>query len=168
MKNSIFIFISLLLSFSNLCGQSDSLSLKTPEGVCARMLDFISFEKDEVKDWDEFRNLFLPDAGAPISRQARSQNIEEFVRYWGPNYSKTGFEEYVIGVDVKEFNGIATVFQSFYCKSLDGSYEARGINTYQVVFLNDRWWIASSMFTNETEDLKLPEKFMHSKYKSNK
>lgn len=174
MKNVLFLSICCLIGFSHLQAQVDSLSLKTPEGVCAKMLAFISFEKGEEKDWDEFRNLFLPDAqmmsfrfdsGTPISRQARSQNIEEFVRYWGPNYSKTGFEEYVIGLDVKEFNGIATVFQSFYCKSLDGSYEARGVNTYQVVFLNDRWWIASSMFTNETEGAKLPDDLLFERYR---
>jgi len=57
------------------------MALKTPEGVCAKMLEFISFEKDEEKDWDEFRNLFLPTAhlmsfrfqpGESISKQARN------------------------------------------------------------------------------------------------
>jgi len=93
-------------------------------------------------------------------------NIEEFVRYAGPTYPKEGFEEYVIGLDVNEFNGIATVFQSFYCKTLSGSYEARGVNSYQLVYLNDRWWIASTMFVNETDDVKLPNELLFEEYRT--
>lgn len=154
--------------------QIDTMALKTPEGVAAKMLEFISFEKDEVKDWDEYRNLFLPGAqktsirpksGQSLRNQVRSMNIEEFVRYAGPSYAKTGFEEYAIGVDVKEFNGIASVFQSFYCRTLDGSYEARGVNSYQLVFLNNRWWIASTMFTNESEEVKLPDELLFEEHR---
>jgi len=68
--------------------QVDSIAVKTPEGITAKMLDFISFDKGEVKDWNEYRNLFLPgahklsinpDDGKPIYKQVRSMNIEEFV-----------------------------------------------------------------------------------------
>lgn len=166
--------ISFLVPF-HAFSQVDSIAVKTPEGITAKMLEFISFDKGEVKDWNEYRNLFLPgahklsinpDNGKPIYKQVRSMNIEEFVRYAGPNYAKNGFEEIVIGVDVKEFNNIATVFQSFYCKTPDGSYEARGVNTYQLVFLNNRWFIASTLFTNETEDIKLPNEFLFKEYQT--
>ena len=167
-------FLLLICFSATLFSQEDPSYLKTPEGVAAKMLEFISFEKGEEKDWDEYRNLFLPSAqkisirpksGEPIFRQVRTMNIEEFVRYAGPSYSKDGFEEYVIGLDVKEFNGIASVFQSFYCRNLDGSYEARGVNSYQLVQVNDRWWIASTMFSNETEDKKLPDELLFEEYR---
>jgi len=165
----IFAFLVPLQLFS----QIDTMALKTPEGITAKMLEFISFEKGETKDWDEFRNLFLPtaqmialDPDAPPHRQASAMNLEEFIRYAGPNYPKEGFEEIVIGVEVDEFNGIATVFQSFHCKTPSGSYEARGINSYQLVYLNDRWWIAGSMFINESEDVKLPNKYLFEEYQT--
>ncbi len=174
-KNRIAIIIVTLLFPLIGMAQIDTMALKTPEGICAKMLEFISFEKGESKDWNEYRNLFLPSAqklsfrpksGTPLHRQVRASNLEEFVRSAGPGYSKNGFEEYVIGVDVKAFNGIASVFQSFYCKSLDGSYEARGVNAYHLVFLNNRWWIASTMFINETDDVKLPNDLLFEKYQS--
>ena len=93
-------------------------------------------------------------------------NIEEFVRYAGPSYPKDGFEEIVIGVEVNEFNGVAVVFQSFHCKTPDGSYEARGVNTYQLVFINNRWWIASTLYTNESEDVKLPNEYLFEEYQT--
>lgn len=175
-KSPLLFAIICFLSSSPLKAQSDTTSVKTIKGITDKMLEFISFEKDEVKDWDEYRNLFLPSARktsirpeAPrLSSQVRSMNIEEFVRYAGPNYPAKGFEEYAIGLDVQEFNGIANVFQSFYCKTPDGSYEARGINSFQLVYLNDRWWIASTMFINETEDIKLPNKYLFKEYQNKK
>ena len=173
-KKTLPLFAMLLLTIAA-TAQIDTMALKTPAGICAKMLEFISFEKGEVKDWDEYRNLFLPSAqklsfrpksGTPLHRQVRASNLEEFVRSAGPGYSKNGFEEYAIGVEVNEFNGIASVFQSFYCKSLDGSYEARGVNAYQLVFLNNRWWIASTMFINETDDVKLPNDLLFEKYQT--
>lgn len=168
-------FLSIILFSIGLnASQLDSTAFKTPESVAAKMLEFISFDKDEVKDWDEYRNLFLPGAqklsyrpkdGESMRRQVNAMNIEEFVRYAGPSYPKTGFEEYVIGLDVQEFNGIASVFQSFYCKTLDGSYEARGVNSYQLVFINGRWWIASTMFVNESDDIKLPDELLFEEYR---
>jgi len=52
------IFKLLMLMFIPLqiLAQTDSTAFKTPEGVAEKMLEFISFEKDEVKDWDEYRN----------------------------------------------------------------------------------------------------------------
>ena len=156
MTKSLILFVFGFMSVTQMQAIEDTTSLKTIKGITDKMLEFISFDKDEVKDWDEYRNLFLPSArktsirpDAPrLSSQVRSMNIEEFVRYAGPSYPAKGFEEYAIGLDVQEFNGIANVFQSFYCKTPDGSYEARGINSFQLVYLNDRWWIASTMYIN--------------------
>ena len=153
----------------------DSSYLQTPEGVAAKSIEFISFEKGEVKDWDEFRNLYLPNAhklvyrpkdGRPLFQQANDWNVEEFVQNVGPRYPEKGFEEYVIGVEVNEFNGIATVFQSFYCRALDGSYESRGVNAYQMVYLENRWWIAFTTYTDETPDMKLPNELLFEKYQT--
>lgn len=173
MNKSMLPFLIFILGVTaQLKATEDTTSVKTIKGITDKMLEFISFDKDEVKDWDEYRNLFLPSASktsirpeAPrLSSQVRSMNIEEFVRYAGPSYPSKGFEEYAIGLDVQEFNGIANVFQSFYCKTPDGSYENRGINSFQLVYLNDRWWIASTMYVNETEEMKLPNKYLFKEY----
>lgn len=161
----------------NTMAQNNSLDLKTPEGVANKLLDFISFEKGEEKDWDEYRNLFLPNAidmiyrpnpGRPLYQQIMSWTSEEFIRYAGGNYAKEGFEEYTIGMDVKEFNGVATVFQSYYSRTLDGSYESRGVNTYIMLFLEDRWWISSAAYVGENEENRLPDELLFEKYKEDK
>jgi len=155
-----------------LVGQSEVDIYQTPESVTEAFLDFISFEKGEIKDWEKCRNLFLPTAQmisinpkAPPTRQIRVNNLEQFVRNSGPQYSKNGFEEIVIGLKVDRFKDIANVFQSFYCKTPDGSYKARGINSYQLVYTMDRWWISSLMFTNESEDSPLTDEFLYERYR---
>lgn len=100
---------------------------------------------------------------APEGRQVRSTNVEQFIRGIGPLYARDGFEEYALGTEVNEFNGIASVFQAFYCKNLIGTYENRGVNSYQLVFADDRWWITYCSFSNETEDSKLPAELLYKK-----
>ena len=43
-------------------------------------------------------------------------------------------------------------FKVFIVKILTGTYEKRGVNSYQLVYADNRWWIASTTFSNETEE----------------
>jgi len=53
MTNTITRLLILIFFPVQMLAQIDTMVLKTPEGVAEKMLEFISFEKDEVKDWDE-------------------------------------------------------------------------------------------------------------------
>lgn len=172
MKNALLILL-LVFIHNFTFAQIDTVSVKSIEGITNRMLALISGEIGEERNWDEFRNLFLPTAqmtSTSTSKDGRTRvrvmNLEEFVRNIGPLYARDGFEEYAIGLDINEFNGIANVFQSYYCKNLIGTYEERGVNSYQLIYKDDRWWIAHTMFTNETDDDALPDKFLFKEYKN--
>lgn len=163
------IFLILFLSFSSLLqGQIDTTAVKTIKGITDKMIEIISGDIDEERNWDAYRNLFLPTAqkaSIRISRDGktsvRSLNLEEFIRNTGPLYARDGFEEYALGLTVNEYNGIAVVFQSYYCRNLIGTYEKRGINSYQLVYMDDRWWIANTLFTAEDPENPIPEKFLN-------
>lgn len=168
---TILIIIICLASQTNLTSQIDTIALQTPEGITNKMLELISGPVGEDRNWDAYRNLFLPTAqkisiskSAGAKTRVRVMNLEEFVRNVGPLYSRDGFEEYTIGLEVEEWNGIANVFQSYYCKNLIGTYEKRGINSYQLVYKDNRWWIASTMFTSETEEVILPDSLLFEEY----
>jgi hypothetical protein len=155
--------------------QVDTISVKSIEGITNRMLELISGEVGEERNWDKFRNLFLPTAQMTSTSKSKDgktrvsvMNLEEFVRNIGPLYARDGFEEYAIGLSINEFNGIANVFQSYYCKNLIGTYEERGVNSYQLIYKDDRWWIAHTMFTNETSDTALPDKFLFEENRNKK
>lgn len=166
----ILVLLILISLQTKMVGQIDTISLKTVEGITNKMIELISGEIGEKRNWDEYRNLFLPTA-QKISirerkdgkRSVRAMNLEEFIRIVGPLYARDGFEEYAIGLTVNEYNGIAVVFQSYYCKNLLGTYEKRGVNSYQLVFMDDRWWIASTLFIGEADDMPIPDKFLFKK-----
>ena len=166
MSKQLLIAIMVMFCQSMVISQ-DTLAVKTIEGITDKMLELISGPQGEDRDWESFRDLFLPTAQfvslnpkAPRGRQVRTSNLEQFIRNLGPLYKRDGFEEYSIGLTVNEFNGVASVFQSFYCRNLIGTYEARGINTYQLVFSDNRWWIASLSFSNETEESLIPNQYL--------
>lgn len=165
LQKIIFIIAIILLPFMGFA-QLDTIAVKTIKGITDKMLEIISVQIGEEPDWENYRNLFLSTAhkvsvrpSAPPNRQLRVFNTEEFIRRVGPLYARDGFYEYATGLTINEFNGIATAFQSFHCKNLKGTYESRGINCFQLVFVEDRWWIASSVFVNEDENNEIPEKY---------
>jgi len=173
--NRIILILTLIGIQNLLFAQIDTTSLTTIEGITNKMLQLISGEVGEERNWEEYRNLFLPTAQKLAisetkdgAKRIRVMNLEEFVRNIGPLYSRDGFEEYAIGLTVNEFNGIANVFQSYYCKNLVGTYEKRGINSYQLVYLDNRWWISNVLFTNESEESKIPDKYLFEEHQSNK
>lgn len=168
-KIKLIVLLFCLPFFLN--AQIDTVAVKSIEGITSKMIELISGGIDEPRNWDAYRNLFLPTAikvsinrNAPPNRQVRVRNLEEFVRNAGPSYKKDGFEEIKIGLTINEFNGIANVFQSFYCKNLIGTYERRGVNSYQLVYADNRWWIVSTTFANETDKNKIPNIYLDKAY----
>jgi len=140
-------------------------AVKSIEGITAKMLELISGPKGQERNWEEFRTLFLPtvqfialNPQARAGDQVRAFNLEEFIRTFGPLYAKEGFQEEALDIRVNEFNGMANAFQSFTARNATGTYNARGINNFILVHLEDRWWIASSTWTNEDATHPLPEK----------
>lgn len=169
-RKIIILFLFLCLQFT-VHAQVEDKRTQTIEGTVNGVLDIISGEVGEERDWDAFRNLFTPTAQmivmnpkAPPHSQIMAMNIEEFIRYIGPMYAKDGFLEIETGITINEFNGIANVFQSYEAKNLKGTYEEKGINSLQLVYNQDRWWIVSVTWTNEDDKNPIPNKFLRSEF----
>lgn len=169
MKNFIALTVLLLIAGIS-AGQEQTPDYSSPEALTELMLDLISVDIGEEPDWELFRTLFAPGARMMARIEQNSGetaimdlDLEAFITRVGPNYAKDGFEEYSQGTSINEFNGIATVFQSFYCRNLKGTYEETGINSYSLVYKDDRWWILQVLFVNATEQSRLPSKYLNSK-----
>ncbi|WP_340202666.1 hypothetical protein [Ascidiimonas sp. W6] len=146
---------------------TDSTATKTIDGTVKEVLHIISGEKGKVRDWVAFRNLFLPSVRFTILNQfdkmpdaVETVTLDEFIELMNDTYYGEGFIEYEIGKVVDEYNGIAQVFQSFYAKDSEDS-EGRGITSYQLVYFNNRWWIANLVWSIETEDHPIPPKYLN-------
>lgn len=124
----------------------------------------------EPFQWDRFRALFLPQATLiPNTEQTggrfRVLSPEDFVAWvesattvGGPQ--DKGFAEEGIRNEVHRYGDVAHVFSS-YQKHFwgDDRILGRGINSFQLVWNDGRWWIVSIAWDEEPGAGPLPEAF---------
>ncbi|MFW6206585.1 MAG: serine hydrolase [Gemmatimonadota bacterium] len=146
----------------------------SPEAVVQAVYECISgpAERDEPRDWDRLRSLFLPNARLVLARWQspegdneevlRAWDVEEFIEAARGFYLESAFFEREVGRRVDHFGNIAHVFSGY--ESRVGSPESdpvsRGINSVQLVRSDGRWWIAHLVWDVETPANPLPDTFM--------
>lgn len=135
------------------------------DGIVKEVLKIVSGEKGQARDWETFRSLFLPTAHLTVKSHDPSQkqsiqtvSLEEFIQMVTEGSHESSFQEYELGKTVDEYNGIAQVFQAYYSK--DGEQQERGINSYQLVYSENRWWIANIIWTGDSNGVKIPKKYL--------
>lgn len=125
----------------------------------------VSVKKGEKIDTAAFRKLFLPTAhftvvGKEDGKQIyETMNLKDFVETLTDEYYSKGYFETSKGKIIEEYNGIAHVIQSFYGEDSDGVKDY-GVGSYQLIYSNDRWWIANMIWTMSNNDGKdIPKKY---------
>ena len=161
----LFILFFSLASFQSYTqvSEPDSSISSSPQAIINEVMNIISGDTTEVRDWEHFRSLFIPTAQFVIKNHGSQRRpmsvltLEEFIRSIGPSYQQNGFLEKQLDVKIDEYNGIAQVFQVYYCKTLNGTFEASGVNSYQLIYFDGRWWIANLMWSSNSNGAELPE-----------
>jgi hypothetical protein len=129
----------------------------------------ISGEKGEARDWDRFRNLFIPEArlmpSGPNSEGELGYRIwtpDEYVERAGASLEKNGFFEKEIYRVVEEYGSLVHAFSTYesYRSEADEAPFARGINSIQLMNDGQRWWVVSIYWRAESESLPLPIKYL--------
>jgi hypothetical protein len=145
----------------------DTNAVKSINGIVKEALRLQSGERGKTRNWKALRNLFLPTAtftilntGDSLHQPIETISLDDFIELMHDNYYEEGYLEFETGKTINEFNGIANVFQSFYGKDSKNE-EARGINSYQLVYFGKRWWIVNLLWTLETDKAKIPKKYLH-------
>lgn len=88
-------------------------------------------------------------------------NLEDFVRFFRSSGGGRGFQETQIELTGDSYNGIAQAFQT-YEVSWDGEVQQLGINAYQLVFVDGRWWIANLIWTSNANGVEIPDEYLPS------
>ena len=158
----------LFFTSTQLSAQNNKIDISTVnsiDGIVNEVLNIISGEQGKKRDWEQFRQLFLPTAQFAVLyhkddgiKLINTLTLEEFVRMAGQAYQNDGFLEYELSKKVDEYNGIAQVFQSYYAKEL--GVEEKGINSFQLVHDGKRWWIFNILWTNDRNGVKVPDKYL--------
>lgn len=171
MKKTILIIIIATITFNNLKSQDKAKQYQTDvnsiENIVNALLETISGDKGVERDWDRFRNLFLPTAQLTgvfhrgDSTFVRVNTLEEFIKKNRAWYKDNGFYEYSYKNTINEFGNIAQVFQSYGSKFQGQDEMQRGINSYMLVYEKNRWWIVNTIWDSETNTHKIPEIYLH-------
>lgn len=147
----------------------DSAAFQSIDSIIASVYLVIS-QPAGKRDWNEFKKLFLPDARLVSIKTDNNGKynfynvtVDEYIEMIRPRLDKVNYFEIEIGRKQEDYNNIAQVF-STYKSTLITDKEMRfesGINSFQLIYYKNRWWIASALFNNESKDNMIPDKYKY-------
>lgn len=150
MKALIVSTLLLLSIMSQAQTKADSLAWKSPASLVERLLQCVSSEPGQPKQWNSFKVLCATDARIAVLLQRpgkppvlRSFSVEEFVQTMSKNNAP--FQEKQLNVQIDAFNGMATVWQPY--ELIAGNERRTGVNTYQLFSDGTRWYVHSLLWT---------------------
>jgi hypothetical protein len=115
------------------------------------------------RDWNRFRSLFAKGARlTSVTKEASDHPVrllspDDYINLAGDYFKTHAFYEKPIVNKVDRFGNIAQVFSSYESRNAPGEKPfARGINSIQLFYDQDRWWVLSILWDEETPENPLP------------
>lgn len=167
MKKLSFILVFTLLTLTNVSAQYES-DVKSVDSIIKALYASISGDAGVERDWDRFRNLFIPEGRLMPTFQNQEGKvgyvqwgIEEYIERVNDSFLETGFHEDELSKEVDSYRYITQVFSSYQSKrTVDGEVFARGINTIQLFNDGERYWVVSVFWSSENEEYPVPAKYL--------
>ena len=151
-------------------GQTDySDDVQSEDAVLSALYQVISGDAGVQRDWDRFRYLFVDEARLiPIVKNEEDKAIlriltpEEYINSSGEYLVKNGFHEVETHRIIEEYGALAHVWSSYesYRKQSDSEPFMRGVNSIQMLYDGDRWWIVQIYWQGETDEYPMLEKYL--------
>ena len=123
----------------------------------------------QERQWERLRGLFFTGAhmvrtsvsedGAP---QAQVMDIDTYIANTSSFFQEQGFYEWEIARQTDRFGNVAQLFSTYEARydPKDPKPFKRGINSIQLFYDGQRWWIVNMLWDNERQDNPLPEKYL--------
>jgi hypothetical protein len=137
----------------------------TLDAILAALYDVISGPAGQPRDWARFRALMAPQARLiPTGRNAagaaalRTLTVDEYVTTIGPRLERDGFFERELGRKVERYGDVVHVMSAYDSKRRleDAAPFARGVNSIQLWFDGQRWWVVTIFWESETPERPIP------------
>jgi hypothetical protein len=140
------------------------------DGIMKAVYEVISGNAGQKRDWDRFRSLFHKDARLiPTSQNpttkvvnARALTPEEYIKNADVYFAKEGFFESELARTSETYGNITHVFSTYESrhKKDDKVPFVRGINSFQLLFDGQRWWIMTIYWQGETPETPIPKEYL--------
>lgn len=136
------------------------------DAIMDAVYDVISGPAGAPRDWDRFLSLFIDGARliprsetAPGGVSVSSPN--EYVTRASANFAENGFFESEIHRTAEQYGDIVHAFSTYEARREENAEPfLRGINSFQLLYHDERWWIVTIYWQAETPDNPLPEKYL--------
>ena len=147
--------------------------VSSPEAIVRAAYDVVSRAPGAPFQWDRFRTLFIPEARLFPNREQTGgrftvHTVESFISWIDEGWKTVigtardrGFAESQVSGVTEQFGDVAHVF-STYEKHIwnDKNVLGRGINSFQLVKKDGRWWITSLAWDEEIGAGPVPARYL--------
>ena len=152
---------------------ADPADVESIDAIITAVYESISGDAGVPRDWDRFRSLFLPQARlmqvtSQHGQNGRSSSVasitpDEFATNASGSFAAEGFYENEIGSVTEQYGDIAHRFSSYASFRTDDPEEEpfnRGINSFQLLYDGDRWWVLSIFWQHEPDAGPIPAEYL--------
>ena len=140
------------------------------DAIITGAYDGISGPAGKKRDWDRERSLYYPGArliptakpGANDCLAPQILDVDGFTARVEPYFTEHGFFEKEIARHTEQFGHIAHVWSTYESRHSEDDPEPfmRGINSIQLFYDGDRWWIVNIYWQQESDEDPIPEKYL--------
>ena len=166
----------LLIIFFNIQAYSQDIDytkkVESLDSTVETLYSVISGDKGIARDWTLFKYLFHKDAKLIPTRTnkegkkiARFMSVDEYINTSGKYLFENGFHEKEIGRKAERFGNIVHIFSSYesFRTKTDIKPFIRGINSIQLLYDGERWWILNVYWMSENNINIIPNKYIFKK-----
>jgi len=142
---------------------------KEIKALISALYETICGPAGQERQWERMRGLFFPRAhmirtsiGADGTAQALVMDVEEYIASTSGFFQDQGFFEWEIAQCLDQFGNVAHVFSTYEARHdpRDAVPFKRGINSIQLFFDGQRWWIMNMLWDNERAGCPLPKEYL--------
>lgn len=163
----LFLFAFLLL-VKPAFAQDYSKDTETIESTMQAVLDVISGPAGKKIDVARFRNLFRGDVKFLIRSKTREgqlvireSSVEDYAKNIMPRIEAQDFFETVGSLTIDRYGDIAQVFMVYETRrTATGEPFDKGINSFQLIYDQNRWWVVSLMWQAESSGVPIPKEYL--------
>lgn len=163
----LFLFALLLFAQPGFA-QDFSKDTETIESTMQAVLDVISGPAGKKIDVTRWRNLFRGDVKFIIRSKTkegqmvvRESSVEDYAKNIMPRIEALDFFETVGNLTIDRYGDIAQVFMVYETrKTADGEPFDKGINSFQLLYDQNRWWVVSLMWQAESSGVPIPKEYL--------
>jgi len=142
--------------------------VESADAIIAAVYDVISGPAGAERNWNRMRSLFLP--GAQLTPSFPNPEggygfeymaVEDWIEGAKGWFAENPFFEVEIHQVAESYGHIAHAFSTYESRrEAAGEPFTRGINSFQLMFDGQRWWIVNIFWQGETESEPIPSQYL--------